>query len=130
MERAEVLCSAAMDLQRYMAPLMCFKGDDILETSLLRAADNEPGESPTLPEENTLLGNDPTSEETWEITTHTSNHPKETSKPKEAARLEWTTTDTQDAQRQLPPLPLGYELPTLVSGPPPLEDVEPQARIS
>ena len=42
---------------------MCLEGDDILEASLLEAADNEPGASPTLTEEATLLGEDLTPEE-------------------------------------------------------------------
>ena len=43
-----VLCDAAQDLQRCMAPFMCLKGDDILEASLLGANDNEPGTSLSL----------------------------------------------------------------------------------
>ena len=58
-----VLCDIVWDLQRCMEPLMHLEGDDIFEASLLEAADNEPGAFPTLAEEATLLGKDPTSQE-------------------------------------------------------------------
>ena len=90
---SEVLCDAAWNLQRCMVPLMHLKGEDILGTSLLGAADNEHGMSLTLEEEATLLGDDAKSQEAWEITTHPPNHPEETPMPKSAARLEWTTAD-------------------------------------
>ena len=63
------LCDVAWDLQRCMVPLMHLQGEDILETLLLRATDDDPRASPTLAEVATLLGNGPTSQEAWEITT-------------------------------------------------------------
>ena len=53
-----------------MEPLMCLKGDDVLEALLLQATDNEPGTSLTLAEEATLFGENPTPQEAQETTTH------------------------------------------------------------
>ena len=72
-----VLCDMAWDPQRCMVPLMHLKEDDIMEASLLGAADNEPRASHTPAEDAALLGNDPTSQEA-QITTHPSNHSEET----------------------------------------------------
>ena len=52
-----VLCNAAHDLQRCMAPLMHLDGDEIVEASLLGPTVNGLGMSPT-PEEAVLLGNE------------------------------------------------------------------------
>ena len=95
---------------------MCLKGDAILEALLLEPVDNELRASLTMAEEATLLGEDPASQEAWETTRHSPDHPEETPKTEGAAWL----ADPQDAQEQVPPLPPG--LPTLFSGPPPLED--------
>ena len=100
---------------------------DILEASLLRAPDNEPGMSPNLAEEATLLGDDPALQGVQAVTTHPSNHPQETPKCKDAAKLEWTAADLQGMQRQPLLLSPGFEHP--VSGPPPLKSGEPQVRI-
>ena len=51
-----VLCNAAPELQRCMAPLMCLNGDEIVEASLLEPMGNEPRNSLTLEEEAALLG--------------------------------------------------------------------------
>ena len=51
-----VLCNAAQELQRCMAPLMCLNWDEIVEAPLLEPMGDEPGTSPTLEEEATLLG--------------------------------------------------------------------------
>ena len=90
-----------------MAPLTQLKGDDILEALLLGATNNKSGTSPTMAEEASLLGNDPTPQGAWMITTCPSDC-QETPKPKGAAKLEWTTADTQGAWRQ--PLPPGFEM--------------------
>ena len=82
-----VLCSMVRDLQRCMEPLMHLKGDDILEASLLEAADNEPGASLTLAEEATLLGKDPTPWEAWETTICPPDCLKEIPEPKVTARV-------------------------------------------
>ena len=47
---------AARELQKCMPPLMTLNGGDIEEASLLRPAGEEPGPSPTLEEEASLLG--------------------------------------------------------------------------
>ena len=99
---------------------MCLKGDDTLEASPLKAADNEPGVSLTLAKEASHLDEEPTLQEAQETTTHPPDHPEETLKPKVAARV----TGPLDIQQQLPLLPLGFRLPILTSSPPPLEDVE------
>ena len=90
-----VLCDAVDDLQRCMAPLMCLKGDDIFEASLLGATDNESRMSPTWAEEAALLGDDPTPQGTQVITTCPSSYPEETPKTEGAAELEWTAADPQ-----------------------------------
>ena len=150
-ERSRMLCNVAWGLQRCMAPLIHLKEDDILDALLLRAADDEPGMSPTPVEEAALLGNAPTPQRAQAITAHPSDHPEETPKPKGVAKLEctmadpqgmwrqplllpleftaeleWTTAAPHGTQRQALPLPPGFELP--VSGPPPLESGEPQVR--
>ena len=61
-----MLCDIVKDLQRCMEPLMCLKGDDILEALLVKAADNEPRASFTPAEEASLMGEDPTSQEAQE----------------------------------------------------------------
>ena len=104
---------------------MCIKGDDILEASLLKAADNKPRASQTSAEEATFLGEDPASQEAWKTTRHCPDHPEETPRPEGAAGL----ADRQDAQEQVPPLPPGFGLPTPLSGPPPLEDAGPLVSI-
>ena len=76
---SRVLCDVAWDLQRYMVPLMHLKGDDILEASLLRATDNEPGASLTHAEEAALQGDDPTPQEAQGIITHPSDFTMDTS---------------------------------------------------
>ena len=55
-----VLCSMVRDLQRCRKPLMHLEGDDILEASLLEAANNKPGALLTLAEEAALLGKEST----------------------------------------------------------------------
>ena len=64
---------------------MHLKGDDILEASLLEAADNGPGASQTLAEEATLLGKDPTPQEARETTTCPPDCQEDTPEPKDAA---------------------------------------------
>ena len=66
------------------APLMHLQGDDMLEASLLGAADNKPGMSSILAEEAVLLG-DPTPQVTHAATTHPSDCPEETPEPKGTA---------------------------------------------
>ena len=106
-----VLCSMVRDLQRCMEPIMCLKGEDILEASLLRATDNEPGASPILVEETTLLGKDPTPQEAQEAITCSPDFPEETPKPKVTARV----GDPLDIQQQIPLLPPGFRPPICVS---------------
>ena len=53
---AAILCDTAWELQRCMAPLMTFNGDDIVEASLLKPTGEEQGTSPTLKEKAALLG--------------------------------------------------------------------------
>ena len=53
-----VLCNAAWELQRCMAPLMWLDGDEILEASLLGPTDDGSGVPPTLEEEAVLLGDE------------------------------------------------------------------------
>ena len=120
---SRVLCNAAWDLHSCMVPLMHLKA------SLLGATDNEPRAYPTPTEEVELLGNDPASQEALEITTCPFNHPGEAPKPKGAAGLEWTTADPQDSQEQIPLPPLGFGLPILMSGQPPLKDAQSLVRI-
>ena len=109
---SRVLFDAAWNLQRSMAPLMHLKGDDILEAWLLGATDNEPGASLTPAEESTLLGAIILHPRKLRKLPHPSDHLEETPKPKGAARLEWTAADSQDAQKQLLPLPPGFVPPT------------------
>ena len=104
-----------------MEPHMCLKGDDILEASLLEVADNEPGASPSLAKETTLLGKDPTLWEAQETCTHPLDCLEETPKPDVTAGV----AGLLDIQWQLPLLPLGFGLRILISGLPPLEDVDP-----
>ena len=75
-----VLCNAALDLQRYMVPLMHLEGDKILETLLIGSMDNRPGMSLTQVEEAVLLGDEP---EAQKATTLPCEHPEETPKPEE-----------------------------------------------
>ena len=103
---------------------MHLEGDDILEASLLKAADNEPGASLT-PAEVALLGKDPTSQEAWKTITCPPDQLEETSKAEGRARL----ADPQDAQEPIPLLPLGFGPQTPVSSPPPPEDAGPLVSI-
>ena len=64
-----VLCDTAQELQRCMAPLMCLNGKEIVEASLLELMDDEPGTSPTLEEEATLLGEELEMHEAQDATT-------------------------------------------------------------
>ena len=104
-----VLCSTVRDLQRCKEPLMCLKGDDVLEALLLKATDNESGASPTLAEEATLLGEDLAHQEAWETNTCPPDHPENIPKPEATARV----VDLPDAWEWIPLLPLGLGLPTL-----------------
>ena len=124
-----MLCDMAWYLQRCMEPLMYLKDDDILEASLLETTDNESGASPTLAEEAALLGEDPPSQEAQKTTACPADHQEETPKPKVRAQLEWAVTDPQAIQQQIPLPPVRFRLPTLMSGPPPLEVEEPPVRI-
>ena len=69
----EVLCNVAWDLQRCMAPLMWLDGDEIVEASLPKPADNGPGVCPTSEEEAVLLGDEPEHKESQEATTSSLN---------------------------------------------------------
>ena len=51
-----ILCGAIRELQQCMVPLMTLNGDDVMEASLVRPADEESGPSHTPEEETTLLG--------------------------------------------------------------------------
>ena len=51
-----ILCGAVRELQQCMVPLMTLNGDDVMEASLLRPADEELGPSPTPKEETSLMG--------------------------------------------------------------------------
>ena len=51
-----ILCEAARELQQCMTPLMSLNGEGVVEASLLRPTGEELGPSPTLEEENILLG--------------------------------------------------------------------------
>ena len=97
---------------------MHLEGDDILVASLLKAADNEPGVSPTLAEDATLLGENHTSQEVQKTTTCPPDYLEETPEPEGTAG----SVDPHDVQEQIPP-------PSLVSGPPPFEDGGPLVSI-
>ena len=64
---------------------MHLKCDNVLEASLLEATDNQPGVSPTLAEEATLLGEDCTPQEPQETTTCPPDCLEEAPKPNVAA---------------------------------------------
>ena len=119
-----VLCSTVRDLQRCMKPLMCLKGDNVLEALLFGATDNEPGVSLILAEA-TLLGGDSAPQEVQEIITHPPYHQEETPESEAAAEV----ADPQNAWEWIPLLPLGFGLPMQVSCSPPLEDAEPLVSI-
>ena len=53
--KAGILCRATRELQQCMAHLMTLNGDDVMEFSLLRPAEEELGPSPTPEEETTLV---------------------------------------------------------------------------
>ena len=69
-----VLCNVAQDHQRCMVPLMHLEGDEIVEASLLRPADDEPGMSPTPAEEAVLLKDEPEPQETQEAAALPNEH--------------------------------------------------------
>ena len=69
---------------------MCLKGDDILEVSLLKAADNEQGTSLTLAEEATILGENPTPQEAQGTTIYPPGHPEETPETKGHSQIKQT----------------------------------------
>ena len=79
----------------------------------------------SLAEEAALLGEDPTPQEAWETTTHPPDDQEETTKSKVTARV----VGPLDILGQIPLPPLGFGLPTWVSCPPPLENVEPLVHI-
>ena len=91
-----------------MEPLTCPKGDDVLEALLLEATDNKPEEFPTLVEEATLLGEDPTTQEIYKTTTCPPDHPEVTSESTGAVRV----VEPQNAWEQMTPPPLGFRQPT------------------
>ena len=54
--KTAILWGAARELKQCMAPLMTLSGDNVMEASLLRPAEEELGPSPTPEEETALLG--------------------------------------------------------------------------
>ena len=103
-----------------MKPLMYLKGDNVLETLLLEATDNEPGASLTPAEEAALFGEDPASQEAQGTTTCPPDHLKETPEFKVTARV----VGPWDAWEQIPLPPPGFRPPAPVFHLPPLEDAE------
>ena len=65
---------------------MHLKGDEIVETLLLRPNDNGTRMSPTPEEEAVLLGGEPEPQEAKEATTFPCEHLQETPKPKEPVK--------------------------------------------
>ena len=106
------MCGTARDLQECMTNLMWFVEEDILETTLLEAEDNQQLVSPTPEEETTLLG------ELQEAEAAAACPPRQKEwapEPKKAAKLREVVTEPQGMQVCL--LPQGFE------SLPPLEDI-------
>ena len=80
-----VLCNAAPDFQRSIAPLMWLDGDEMLGSSLFGPADDRPGIPPMLEDEAVLLGDKPELQEALKVTTFPHECP-ETLKHKEPAK--------------------------------------------
>ena len=70
-----VLCEAAQDLQRCMAPLMWLDSDEIIEASLLGPAYNRPITTPTTEEEVVFLGEESELQEGYQISLWASQNP-------------------------------------------------------
>ena len=87
-----MMCGAARDLQGCMANLMWFEEGDILEIPLLEPTDDLPIASPTPEEEASLLGEP---QEAQATATCPSRHKEWAPKPKDAAKLMETATESQ-----------------------------------
>ena len=119
-----VLCSTVMDFQRYMEPLMCLKGYDVLEASLLKATDKEAMASPDP------CRRDPTVEEPDPQKAHASiphipAQPEQAFKPDDAVRLGVITTDPWIFSNKYHHCHWVLDCPHWCLGPPILEDAEP-----